>query len=49
MWYTGHTARYYELQEQQLENINVNIIWIKPAIIYSPLIILGISGTIPEL
>jgi len=49
IWYTDHTAPYYELQEQYLKNIIVDIIWLKPAIIYSPFITLGFSGTISEL
>ena len=30
IWYTDHTAHYYELQEQYLKNIIINIIWINP-------------------
>ena len=30
IWCTDYTARYYELQEQYLKNVIVNIIWLSP-------------------
>lgn len=49
VWYTDHTAHYYQLPEQYLKIFIVNIIWLKPAIIHSRFIMLGFSGTISGL
>lgn len=38
VWYTDRTAPYYELQEKYLKDIIVNIIWLKLAITYGPLL-----------